>query len=238
MRNRRRSFPKRQLWATWRDFVKAERWEILKFWTTIPAMCLAISVLWPGWETGFISGALLFFMVGVTGFVFAISTGGLAQLLGVMAEGFTREEVEAAAKEQSVWSAVHNLELNSGDLDHLILAPAGCLAIETKYYGSRFSADLVGEHARQTQRIATRAKGFMNTVGRPDVPVRAAALVVWGRMAPKGISERDGVAIVNGTELRAWLGRYRTGPLGEDIAERVRQDLERYAANRWEIASA
>jgi hypothetical protein len=238
VRRRHRSFPKRQLWSTWVQFVKEERWAFAKIWTTIPLICILISLVRPGWLTGFITGGLLFFALGITGFVFAASTGGLSQVLGVLCEGYTREEIAGAVKDKHVWSAVHNLELDTGDLDHLVLAPAGCLAVETKFYGSRHTASLLEEHVQKMSRTALRAQGLMNTTGHRDVPICATVLVAWGRLGPTGISQHGDVVVVHGSELRKWLGRYGTGPLGEDIALALKQDLDRFASRRQALTNS
>lgn len=230
MSRRRRSFPKRQLWATWRAFVRAERRDILVVWGIIIALIVVANLLEPHWLGGFFTGAFLVGVSSVTCFVFVATTGAFGQVLGVMGEGATQDEIARAVKDGLAWGAVHNVEVSGGDVDHLVFVPAGCIAVETKFYGTRFSAGLVDDHALEAHKSAVRARGLMRTAKRCDVPICAAVLVVWGRLAPKGLSTRDDVTVVHGDQFCDWLRGFQTGPLGEDIAETLRLDLEHFAS--------
>jgi hypothetical protein len=99
---------------------------------------------------------------------------------------------------------VDGIPMDGYDIDHLVLAPAGAFAVESKYYGP---AAVGGTHAaRLDQHIETarhRARGAAlllqsKNVGHamPVVPV----LILWGVGTPDGMPAytHDGVRVISG----------------------------------------
>ncbi len=56
------------------------------------------------------------------------------QLSGAYGEYNTRDALRAAHRRHHIWGWIDNLEVQGGDIDHLVLAPSGIYAIDTKWH--------------------------------------------------------------------------------------------------------
>jgi hypothetical protein len=54
-------------------------------------------------------------------------------LSGVYGEDNTRDVLRRARRKRNIWSWIDNLEIQSADVDHLVIAPAGIYAIDSKW---------------------------------------------------------------------------------------------------------
>jgi hypothetical protein len=90
-------------------------------------------------------------------------------------------------KRGDAWQALDNVPLRGGDIDHVLVAPGGVLAIETKFFSKESRAKYLDEQVRDAERCVTRVRGIMTTLRAHRHPVQGV-LVVWG---PGGKALRD-----------------------------------------------
>jgi hypothetical protein len=110
--------------------------------------------------------------------------------------------------------AIHNLPLEGcGDVDHVVVGPAGAVVIETKYLAGRIVCEGAGEWtqlkrgelrqiadpAAQAQRAAGRLAHLLGRLGMPDVPVYA--LLVMAHPRAELDVARSAVLVVRPFEL-------------------------------------
>lgn len=181
---------------------------------------------------GLVIGVTATVLVGFFLLIFLISTGSMYALAGAWGESFTNDEIKTATKRGQIWGAVANIEIGGFDIDHLVIAPGGVFAIETKHHtakinSSRKSADL--DQARDAARKASLVlKSKPIDMQHEVTPV----LVIWGKASAdlKGGSRVvAGVRLLAGSDLPEWLSRQSTGRLAQDTAEEM---LARVAAFR------
>jgi hypothetical protein len=138
--------------------------------------------------------------------------------------------LKKAVTRRFIWGWVDNIEVLDGDIDHLIIAPAGfCSGLEV----ACAEAQPVAACRRRAKRDHSGGKGALcpEILKRPlDVhPI----VVVWGAGemdVPGGGGLIDGIDVVAGHEIAAWLQRCSTGPVRRDFAEAVLTELETFRA--------
>jgi len=221
----RRSYARRRLRASLWRFIRENKATVGALSAITVAMAVFARLAEP---SGFMQGL----MIGVTAtvlaafflLVFLISTGSIFTLAGVWGESFTNEEIDKAIKRGQVWGSVSNIEIGGFDIDHLVVAPSGVFAVETKMHtanltNARKHADL--DQARDSARKATSVLRSKHIELRREV---RAVLVVWGKASadiPDGGREVDGVQLLAGSDLATWLSRQSTGRLAQDTAEEM-----------------
>ena len=222
---RPRPYTRRRLIAELRAFLRRNRWRLVQLAGIWLAM-QPVALLMDGYLRGLYQGTTLMLFLAMVGLVFLVQTEGLSQLVGGWGEDATRTEIDAARKRGHLWGAVHNIEWGGHDLDHLVLAPAGVIAVESKW--KRFAVDpsQLERDALQAQAMADWAQRLLRSkdVGH-QLAVRPL-VVVWGRgrrAIPEGGTVVEGVSIVRGEELADWLAAHAVGLLGREIAEEVRR---------------
>jgi len=151
------------------------------------------------------------------------------KLRGAWGEEATRGELRRAKKQRVIWGWVDSIELQAGDLDHLVLSrKGGFVAIDSKW---RSNGTDTAEMARSAARAKLRAEALTRTVLRSErgghrAKAHAAAVrstvVVWGPVrhnVPDGFAV-DGIEFIRGQQLRTWLQNLP----GEQIDEIAAKD--------------
>lgn len=167
----------------------------------------AAAVLFGSWMAWMIVGAvyatLLFaWMSGLE--IIDSETRRYAQ--GADGEELTARQVRRRSRRG--WRAVHNVLLESGDIDHIVVGPGGAVAIESKCPDAGWDwLSAQGIHrtwVRQARRSAMRAQALIRqhaNVQTDAIPL----LVVWASGLAGEHIEVDGVRILHGTELVGFL---------------------------------
>src|SRR3954453_7939927 len=221
--------PRRQLWRGARAYLREERRDLVQVALIMAAFVAALGYWQRTYLGGLACGVRLAGFVAVVSWTYLTVGDGARYLHGAWAEDWTREELQAAVKRGDAWQVVDNIQLQGGDIDHVLITPRGVLAIETKYYGREGRARYVAEHAGQAKRSARRVAGLLGTVKAHRHPVHAM-LVAWGPGA-RGLTDAptpNDVVIVSGKTLRSALKRFATGSLAADHAETLGAALTAY----------
>ena len=223
------NYPRQQLWRGARAYLREQRRDLLQGALVIGA-CLTAMAYWErSFLSGFLCGMLLTVFVAMVTWAYLTVGDGARYLHGAWAEDWTREELLAAVKRGDAWQVIDNIQLQDGDIDHVLITPGGLLAVETKYYGNGARARYVADHAQGARRSARRVAALLTTVKAHRHPVRPL-LVAWGPGA-RGLADKttsEDVVVATGKTIASALKDFATGPLAADHAEALAAALSTY----------
>jgi hypothetical protein len=142
------------------------------------------------------------------------------------------------------WTVVHDVDVGRGNLDHILVGPAGVFVLETKnlrgmlaVHGGVLSVRWREDpsdgynNAELSRRVRARAAALsscLRDVGLPGVWVQPL-VVLWGHFDQRSI-ESQGVAWVRGHDLASMLSK-RPAVLEPPRATRTTQALEEWLAS-------
>jgi hypothetical protein len=186
--------------------------------------------------SGFSIGAMVTLLVCFVWYLFLMGTGSVLTLAGIWAERFTDEELKTARKRGYIWGSVANIELGGFDIDHLVIAPGGTFALETKSHMARLdrarrAADL------QQARDAARKASLVLRSKHVETPLQVTpVLVLWGRRNTADLPEDgrlvEGVHIVAVADLANWMRRHQSGDITREDARVTLQRLTTFRDTR------
>jgi hypothetical protein len=139
------------------------------------------------------------------------------------------------------WVLVNDLDIGKGNIDHLLVGPAGIFLLETKslhgllsvergILSVRWPEDPTDgyENRRLTprmERLARELNGRLEQGGIADAPIQPV-VVLWGKFEQRSVRSKGLVAWVHGNELEGMLRR-RPTPLSADEVARFAATLGR-----------
>ena len=178
----------------------------------------------------------------------AMDRDALRHVRGAWGEDNTRSELQRAKRRRLIWGWVDSINLQAGDLDHVVITRrGGILALDSKWR-NEITADGTAEMARAALRANARAEGLARTLLRSERGARHRArvqsltvtpvVVVWGAaqgMVPEN-AVIEGVRFVAGRKLVALLRGLDTHPVPKDAARDALQRLKEYRAAAWQDA--
>jgi hypothetical protein len=193
---------------------------------TVPALLLSDNVL-VAFAVGLADATVLWVMA-----LWIIeATGSTTWRLGAEGEQWTADELQ---KLGPGWQSVHAVGIGAGDVDHVVMGPAGVFALETKRTSGRWSRrdpktrrlleSALDQAWRNRQAVRLRLR---NHVGAIEV---TPVVVLWGR-CDDGVTDPDSeLPVVHGSELVAWL-RGRPSLLVPDLVDRAAAGLRDYVGS-------
>jgi hypothetical protein len=231
----RRSYAERKLREEVIRFARAN-WGVLAYAVVCTGVVAALPLLIgsPPYASGFALGFTIAAMIGIVIGGFLLAGDGALLIAGTFGEAYADAAVAKARERGLVWDAVSNVEASGRDVDLVVFAPCGVMALESKWRfrgaGRQWLAEATAaarDGARQAQ-LVLMSKGIEY---RTEVqPV----LVVWGGAMRELPNEQivAGVPVVRGDFLLTWLERCQTGRLAQDHASAVHQKLRAFADAR------
>jgi hypothetical protein len=210
---------------------------VLVFVSAIAAVTTVCLVIQPSrFMSGLTVGVVVTALSAAFLLFFLMTDGNVFTLAGAWAEDFSNDELRKAVKARSVWGAVANIELGGFDIDHLVVAPDGLFAIETKARSGKLDRKKLLDDIAQARRAAKKAESILRSqhvlMPREVQPV----LVIWGKRATRDLPAAgrlvDDVPVVPVTHLAEWLITYRTGRLPQDHAEEMLTRLREFKASQ------
>lgn len=169
----------------------------------------------------------------------------ILHMRGAWGEENTRSELERAQRKRLIWGWVDSVNLEQGDIDHLVVTRAGGLvAIDSKWRNQTDAADRESM-ARAARKARLRAEGLVQTLLKREHGTHRARgatarvtplLVLWGaahHSIPEG-AQVDGIDVVSGRRLIAWLKHMSDDPIDRDAARDVITRLEQFRASSWQ----
>lgn len=167
---------------------------------------------------------------------------------GAWGEDNTRSELQRAKRRRLIWGWVDSINLQAGDLDHVVVTRRGGLvAIDSKWRNHVTSAD-TAEMARAAVRAQSRAEGLARTLLKSDRGARhrsrvqpltvTPVVVVWGAAQQTVPDDAliGGVRFVAGRQLLPWLRRLDGDAVTKFAARDVLERLRNYRATTWQDA--
>jgi hypothetical protein len=203
--DRRDSYPNQQLRRAFLEFVRANALRIgpVGLGTVLAAGLLSWWL--DGYIAGFLVGAGSTLMLTMIGLSFLL-VSGTHLLAGSIGETNTADELRAASRKGHVFGSIDNLQVDGGDVDHLVVAPGGLLMIDSKWHSSTVTQQTLEKDAAAARAAAGRARNILRAVHVRRPAVRPV-VVVWGGEQLTVTGQRVGdVDFVAGRDLRNWLG--------------------------------
>lgn len=198
------------------------------------------------WLLGALQAAIVAVGLHLTNAAFlAHEREAIWQLRGAWGEEATRDELRRAKRKRTVWGWVDSINLQAGDLDHLVVTRnGGLIAADSKWRSdgkdtnamaqsaarARLRAEGVARSLLKSERGSHRARGHAVVV-RPLV-------VIWGpaqHQVPDGC-EINGIPFVGGRRLQAWLEGLDGTEVGEGAAKEIISELKKFRARTSDAA--
>lgn len=204
------------------------------------APIVAAALLVPGtFARGFLLGAGLASAAGALACWTLQVTGTAPAMMGDLAEQWTASELRALRRDG--WRAVNHVRLRIRDIDHVLVGPAGCYSLETKWSSQPWQLDPPEPRVRQAAQQAhdnardLRLWADFKAAGVIDVhPV----VMLWGAgIAAAGGTDQvlvDGVPVVRGPSAGCRRAALLLGApsLTPEQVERAWAALDRQARRR------
>ena len=188
---------------------------IFKVVTAFSLLVLAIVLLGIGWVTCGIEVAVVLCIVSVDRTASAH--------VGRWGRGARGEELVGEALDglrERGWFALHDVQLDCGNIDHVLVGPAGIFTIETKSHRGRLRASAID--ARMLKQAYAQAKSVERITGLRAMPL----LVFSNAYLIPAVTRRDGVVIL----LSRMLVKHLVKRDGTIPPERVDDVYRRLAA--------
>lgn len=202
---RRHSYPNRMIRAGARRFIRANAWPLTLVTGFTIAACALLGLMLDGYVAGLFTGFVVSAIVAMVGLVFLLVSGQTFQVSGVMGETNTADVLRTARRLKYVFGWIDNLEIDSGDVDHLVVTRAGILAIDSKWHSHGLNEARLESDAIAALACAGRARSILRSVEHRR-PVVTPLVVVWGGDQRDAHGRHQlGVEFVAGRELKVWL---------------------------------
>lgn len=201
-------------------FLRTNWWPILAFAGLCAIATIPVTLVLRGYLLGVAHGAVAIFFVAAVRHLFLVYTGSTRELSGAYGEDNTRDVLRQAKRRRHIWNSIDNLEIQSGDVDHLVIAPAGIYAIDSKWHATDLT-DAALERDVATARAAARRANLILRSIHLQAPEAQPIVVVWGRgqrHLPEAGSVVGGVLILRGSALRGWLSQRPAGAISQEHA--------------------
>lgn len=189
---------------------------------------------------------ILIGVMGASGFwldvILIILWSGIAPtVMGIQGETLTAEVLDDFAGKE--WSLINGLRFkDKGDIDHILIGPAGLLIFESKWSGERWPMGLSpkGYLGRQVKWAIKQVKlnrddllrEFGNVIG--DVPIYQVC-VFWSGEDSRTDEKyffRETVFGIRGAQLANWLKELPNESIDESTIKRIATPIETFAHER------
>ena len=118
------------------------------------------------------------------------------------------------------WRVMHDVTLGHGNVDHILVGPAGVFTVETKSHPGPVYVRRV--HGRTLSQAQAQRRAIEEVTG-----VSVEPLLVFSRAwVDRPMARRKGVRVIPARMLRGYLGRGRPPRLSAEDIERVNGMLE------------
>lgn len=166
---------------------------------------------------GFLLGAGLAGTTGALAYWTLQVTGTAPTMMGELAEQWTAGELRQLRRRG--WFSVNHVRLRAWDIDHVLVGPAGCYSLETKWSAHPWQLDppepRLREAARQARNNARDLRLWQDFKAAGVVDVQPV-LMLWGAgTALTGVGSDellvDGVPVVLGPASARWRAKLLFG---------------------------
>jgi len=142
------------------------------------------------------------------------------------------------------WKVIDDLPFRNMKVDHVIVAPAGVLAVETRCHPrGGHSADTMEQDRRDldaARRAARKVRLFLDSAASPRDAKVTPVLLVWGPGAPElpgGHRLQDGVYLLDGNYPRLWMHLFNAPRLSIGARDSLSEMFHGYVREQAAIES-
>jgi hypothetical protein len=217
-------------------------WAPLMLFMILPAVLMAVIPF----HISPVERGILVGVMGTSGFwldvILVILWSGIAStVMGIEGENLTAQVLDDFASKE--WSLINGLRFkDKGDIDHILIGPAGLLIFESKWSNERWPMELrpKGYLGRQVKYAIKQVKmnrddllcEFREVIG--DVPIRLVC-VLWSAEDSSTDDRyfyRDIVYGIRGPELANWLKELPKNAISESTIKSIAKPIEAFAHER------
>jgi hypothetical protein len=178
----------------------------------------------------FVAG-LLVGGLGLLWNAFLVSQGIAQRLMGGDAEEWTAAELKKLDRR---WRVFHDVPLQWGNVDHVVVGPGRIYAVETKWTSSRGGEQFLRPAAKQAARQADELSADLRDLGCGEEVL--PLLVVWGGGVADSLGEKpklwDDTRVVAGPHSSVWLDRMSGAASRRSSDVAVEEALEQLICSR------
>lgn len=198
---------------------------------------------WRWYLLGTVHTALVASMIfAVNGLFLALDREAIHHVRGAWGEENTRELLRRAKRKKLVWGWVDSINLQRGDLDHVVVTRAGGIVVIDSKWRSAVDSREVEAMTRSGRIAHARSLALTRTLLAKETGKRRAkvqpvtvtpVVVVWGPEqddVPDG-TVREGVHFVGGRGLVSWLAALDHDPVDRAAARDLLARLKKYRLN-------
>jgi hypothetical protein len=231
VRRRPPSFSERRLRSALLRFLRRNVVSLLVFSGFIGTSVIVTTVAVDGYLQGLLHGIALTTGVFAVWQLFLVHGGHMYRLSGIWGEDNTRDVLRGAKRRGLIYGWIDNLEIEGGDVDHLVIASWGLVAIDSKWHTGTLDEESVQHDCSRALAAARRARLILRSEkygGEPETVV-----AVWGAQqlqVPAMGMQREEVTIIRGRNLRGWLKSRRDEPTiySRSTADALLERLDRF----------
>jgi hypothetical protein len=225
-RRRRHGYSRRAYRRDLRGFLSKNRWKLLLVFVGYAALMAAMAQWMHGYLLGLMHGVLITSVIGMVLLVHLAVSGTMNQLSGAWGEDNTRDTLRWATRRRLILGWVDNLEVDGGDVDHLVATSGGWIAMDSKWHSRSLDGRVVAQDADRATRAARRASLVLRSLRQPAT-VRPV-VVYWGGTRddiPNLHRTAHGVEFVSGSYLKHWLRDLPAGQVDRRDARSLLREL-------------
>jgi hypothetical protein len=213
---------RRQQW----HFIR-QRWRLLATAAMVVAVLTAVVVTFlnGAFERGFILGASFAGTIGALTILVMQVTGSAPTSMGATAEQWTASELRPLRK--AGWQVINHVALQKWDIDHVLIGPAGVIAVETKWSAGGWTLDPPDPRVQNAvARVRRNAKNLRYWHPLQSLGIGSVSSVVflWGGSQPDAPPkpatphQLGDVQVVHGLDAaRAWRAQVARIPAQESF---------------------
>lgn len=225
-----RSYSRRKYREQQREFLRTNDAVLAAAATLVLLLCVVAWALLDGYVLGLLQGLVVAIFGGLIVTLFHAKTGSIWQLMGAWGEENTHDELASAQRRGRIWGWVDNIEVQAGDIDHLVLMRDGrIVALDSKWHATDLTTQVLQQDARKATAAARQASLILRSLNQPRAVT--PVVVLWGKTSPSAVPEDanvDGVDFVAGRGLTQWLERNDGADVREADAEVVLTALQEF----------
>jgi Nuclease-related domain len=176
-----------------RRAARAKRWAVVSsnWWLValLEAMFATIAaILWvivPNPFGPFLAGVVVASGVATMLYLSMIMSAEHNDRLGGLGEQSTAESLKRLRR--TGWTAIHEVEFASGDIDHIVIGGGGVLVVESKWTTSKWRVNgdrIVGAYRDPVKQVMTGVSWVRSWLGRSSPSSVLPVIVVWGPGSP------------------------------------------------------
>lgn len=231
----RPSYSERTLRSLEWKFFRTNWLLLLLYVVAVAGLCLLERKLIDGYGLGLAQGSTIATGYFLIARLFHMQTGAIWHLAGIHGENNTRDILKGARRREDIFDWIDNVEVAGGDVDHIVVAPSGVFALDSKWHLRSTDDATLSRDTERAVAAARRARLILRSEGiLADVkPV----VVIWGNTSSTAIEagiDRE-VIVLRGRQLKSWLRRpeqYLSRDEGAEILSRLKSFKARVDPNK------